>query len=247
MKLYFNGCSFTYGDGLGNPEKECWPSLVAKNYDSKYLNHAVSGGSNDRIVKGVITNINNFDKFYIGWTNYSRFVKYNPIDNYEIVFNPGLKLNFEFHQSTDLQVNYKKYKDFGKLYYKYWHNELYEFKGWLHQIILLQSLFENRKKDYAMINMLALISPWISPRNNFIENVKNLICFENMSDEQIYNEYNEINSLINQIDKSKFVFWDQRVQDYIIDKKLTISATDFHPNIAGHQEIARKVLSHDSN
>lgn len=247
MKLYFNGCSFTYGDGLNNPTTESWPSLVGKEYSVDYLNDAISGGSNDRIIKGVVTNISNYNKFYIGWSHYSRFVKYNPVNNYEICFNPRLDMDATLHYSKDLQNNFKKYKDFGNLYYKYWYNELYEFKGWLHQVILLQSLFDNRKKDYVMINMLATLKPWLSPRNIFIENIKNLVCFDNMSDDQLYNEYDEINALVNQIDKSKFVFWDYTAKDYILEKKLTISSTDSHPNTIGHQEIAKKVLIHDSN
>jgi hypothetical protein len=247
MKLYFNGCSFTYGDGLKDPASESWPSIVAKKYNLEYLNHAVSGGSNDRIIKGVITNLNNYNKFYIGWTSYSRFVKYNPVDNFEIVFNPQLNMDPTLHYSDDLKTNYQKYKNFGELYYKYWYNELYEFKGWLHQIILLQSLFEFRQKDYVMINMLPSIKPWLSPVDSFIENVKDLICFDKMSDEQIYNEYKEINMLISQVDISKFVFWDYTVYDLVTDNNLTISTHDCHPNISGHNAIARAVLIHDSN
>ena len=65
-KLYFNGCSFTYGSGLDNPADACWAALVAKHYNAEYKNDAVPGGSNDRIVKGVVTNIKNYDKFYLG-------------------------------------------------------------------------------------------------------------------------------------------------------------------------------------
>ena len=249
IKLYFNGCSFTYGDGLADPANDSWPSLIAKHYNAKYLNHAVNGGSNDRIVKGVVTNIKNYDKFYIGWSSYSRFVKYNPVDNFEICFTPILNLNVSLHYSDDLKTNYKKYKDFGKMYYKHWYNELYEFKGFLHQVILLQCLFEVNNKDYTMINMLSDIQPWVSPSDIFIENVKDLICFDDMSDDQIHNERKEINTLIDQIDLSKFVFWDYNVQSFIRrDEDLMISASnDQHPSVLGHKAIAKEVLLHDSN
>ena len=247
IKLYFNGCSFTYGDGLDDPTNNSWPSLIAKHYNATYLNHAVCGGSNDRIIKGVVTNIKNYDKFYIGWSSYSRFVKYNPVDNFEILFTPELALNASLHYSDDLKTNYKKYKDFGKMYYKHWYNELYEFKGFLHQVILLQCLFEVNNKDYTMINMLSHIQPWVSPSDIFIENVKDLICFDAMSDDQIHNERKEINTLIDQIDLSKFVFWDYNVQSFIKDKNLIISSDDKHPSVLGHKAIAKEVLLHDSN
>ena len=29
MKLYFNGCSHTYGDDLDDPKTSAWPSVVS--------------------------------------------------------------------------------------------------------------------------------------------------------------------------------------------------------------------------
>ena len=133
------------------------------------------------------------------------------------------------------------------MYYKHWYNELYEFKGFLHQVILLQCLFEVNNKDYTMINMLSHIQPWVSPSDIFIENVKDLICFDAMSDDQIHNERKEINTLIDQIDLSKFVFWDYNVQRFMKDKNLIISSDDTHPSVLGHKAIAKEVLLHDSN
>lgn len=37
------------------------------------------------------------------------------------------------------------------MYYKHWFNELFEFKKWLQQIILLQSFFDRHKKKYLML------------------------------------------------------------------------------------------------
>ena len=184
-KLYFNGCSFTYGAGLNDPVNESWPSLVANHYQAKFKNHAVLGGSNDRTVKGVVTNIKNYDRFYVCWTYYSRFVRYNPVDNYEVLFNVGSVMDPKIHHSDDLKNNYTKYSDFANLYYKYWYNELYEFKAYLHQVILLQSLFQTNNKDYVMLNAFADIVPWLSNEDNFIQSIKHLICFDRMSDKQI--------------------------------------------------------------
>ena len=245
-KLYFNGCSFTRGSGLDNPTDESWPALVAKYYNAEYKNDAVPGGSNDRIVKGVVTNIKNYDKFYVSWTYYSRFVKYNPVDNFEVLFNVASVFDPKDFHSDDLKHNYKKYQDLVDIYYKHWFNELYEFKGFLHQIILLQALFEVHRKDYVMLNT-SYIWPWLSPIESFIENVKDLICIDNMSDEQIYAEHKEINELISQIDKTKFVFWNYDIVSFIREHDFFISKDDGHPNADGHKAIAEKILAHDSN
>jgi hypothetical protein len=128
MRFYYNGCSFTYGDELNNPQKDAWPVLVSQHYNVDFLNDAVSGGTNQRSIYKTILNIDQFDFFVIAWTDYSRFTLYNPIDNFEINFNSQLTMDSSLHYSEDLKINYKKYKDFGTLYYKYWFNDLYEFK-----------------------------------------------------------------------------------------------------------------------
>jgi len=243
MKLYFNGCSFTYGDGIINPSQNAWPSLVSKKLHHMFTNDAVSGGSNDRIVYRTIKNVDYYDKFFIAWTSYSRFTKYNPVDNFEINFNPNLNLNASLHHSDDLKLNYNKYKDFGNMYYKYWYNELYEFKNWLQQIILLQRFLESKNKDYIMMNMLnSTLSNWLSSKQDFIANIKEFICFDQMSDEQIFNEFDEINQYADEINKEKFINWGGSIGDIIIQKKLTISISDSHPSIDGHKFITKLVL-----
>jgi len=147
MNLYFNGCSFTYGDELQDPKNSAWPPLVAKTLGCNSLNDAVICGSNERIVYKTLFASNDFDYFMIAWTDYTRFTEYNPVDNFEINFNASLTLDVSLHYSDDLKNNYKKYKNYGDLYYKYWFNELYQFKKWLQQIILLQSFFDVHKKN----------------------------------------------------------------------------------------------------
>lgn len=245
-KLYFNGCSFTYGSGLDNPADACWAALVAKHYNAEYKNDAVPGGSNDRIVKGVVTNIKNYDKFYVCWTYYSRFVKYNPVDNFEVLFTVGSVTGTKNSHNDKTKNNYTKYQEFVDIYYKHWFNELYEFKGFLHQIILLQSLFQVHRKDYVMLNT-SYIWPWLSPIDSFAENIKHMICFDKMSDEQIYREHKEINELVNQIDLTKFVFWNYDIVSFMRECNFFISKNDGHPNTDGHKAIAEKILAHDSN
>ena len=117
----------------------------------------------------------------------------------------------------------------------------------MHQVILLQSLFQTNNKDYVMLNAFADIVPWLSNEDNFIQSIKHLICFDRMSDKQIYNEHKEINELVNQIDITKFVFWKYDITSFIIANNLYLSKDDKHPNRYGHKAIAEKVLAHDSN
>ena len=49
MKLYVNGCSFSYGDELQNPEEERYSTHLGKLLDIDVVNKAWPGSSNERI------------------------------------------------------------------------------------------------------------------------------------------------------------------------------------------------------
>lgn len=210
MRLYFNGCSFTYGTELVNPKDFAWPALVAKSMGADFVNDAVSGGTNDRIMYKTILNLHDFDFFFIAWTSYARFTEYNPIDNYEINFNPALSIDSSLHHSDDLRKN-QKHISYGKIYYADWFNELYEFKKWLQQILLLQSLFKVNKKNCLMINTVDNnLNRWLQPKETFINSIKGLLpFFDHLNDSQIFTEYEQIQQLVSQIDQSMFIKWNE--------------------------------------
>ena len=90
MRLYFNGCSHTYGDDLLD-RTTAWPSLIAKKYNCNFLNDSVSGGTNQRIIYRTIKHIDQFDKFYIAWTYTNRFTRWRGDNNFEVNFNSQLR------------------------------------------------------------------------------------------------------------------------------------------------------------
>jgi hypothetical protein len=244
MSLYFNGCSFTYGDELVHPQVESWPSLVSSELQLSFCNDAVNGGTNERTVYKTMQNIDEYDCFFIAWTVYSRFTEYNPVDNFEINFTPGLNMNPSLHLSNDLKLNLWKYQDYGKLYYTHWYNELYEFKKWLHQIVLLQSFFKIHNKKYLMVNTFSnQLDKWLQPKEKFINSTRSLLTFfDHMNDYQLLQEHKHIQKLNNMIDRSTFVDWNH----------WSIQAVDPHcargPNghilKDGHREVAKKILEH---
>lgn len=115
MRFYFNGCSFTYGDELATPKKDSWPTLVASHLKTDFLNDSVSGGTNDRIIYKTLLNANDYDYFFIAWTTYTRFTEYNPIDNFEINFNPNLNLDPTIHLSDDLKKKLSKIQNIRRI------------------------------------------------------------------------------------------------------------------------------------
>ena len=201
MRIYACGCSFTYGDELKDPNISAWPAKLAEKLSASIDNNAVSGGTNTRTVYQTIKNTQeNYDLYLIAWTTYYRFTFYKSDNNFETNFNPNL--------THSLYGNEKFYYDWGNDLYKYWYNELFAFKLWLQQIIQLQQILKDKK--YLMLNTMENnLSKWLAPKESFTESVKDLINIDSMNDEQIFDEYNEIQYYISLIDFSKFYCWNK--------------------------------------
>ena len=70
MKIYFDGCSYTRGDELDNPEEERFSKIICDELGAEETNLALSGGSNDRIIRNLLVenNIEEYDYAVIQMT-----------------------------------------------------------------------------------------------------------------------------------------------------------------------------------
>jgi len=236
MKIYVNGCSFTYGDELTDPARNSWPILLGNKLNANVFNDAESGGSNYRLVYQTIKNLKEcYDLYILAWTNYARFTFYKSDNNFSINFNPLL--------THSMYGEEKFYADWGKSLYKFWYNELFSFKLWLQQIIQLQSLLEIKNSQYLMLNTFEnSLKSWSSDRHDFIDQVKPLINFEIMNDDQIFAEYEEIQYYISLIDTTKFYKWN----DFCITdlKQSFPSGSGGHILEQGHEKLAELLHHH---
>jgi len=236
MKIYFVGCSHTYGDDLVD-KSQSWPALIAKYYNCDFLNDAVSGGTNDRIIYRTIKHAQEFDLFYIAWTYTSRFTRYRSDNNHEVNFNSQL-IHSMYGQCPE-------FKDYGKLHYSTWHNELYCFKIWLQNIVLLQAYLNKINKPYVMVNTdNNLINRWNVNWPEFNYSVQSLLCFDNMDDRQLFHEHSEIQSLLRQIDTKTYIGWN----NWWLTKSCQLFPVGptGHSLQDGHRYIADYILANDS-
>ncbi len=139
MKIYFDGCSWTKGSELENKYEERFSRLVANHFDAEEYNIAMSGGSNDRIIRNLIieNNIENYDFVVIQMTFPSRteywegeWVKVSGKHHYNTwLYNRcGIKkgkLDEKFSEK------FKNHKEFWIYYYKH---------------VVTQKYFENKEK-----------------------------------------------------------------------------------------------------
>jgi hypothetical protein len=237
--LFFIGCSFTAGDDLDHPESQAWPALVSKSKNLTFENHAISGGTNERSVYHTIKNSDRFDHYYIAWTFITRFTRYRKDNNFEINFNHQL--------CNGLYEKNLEFSAYGKIHYQYWYNELFAFKTWLQQIILLQCFFKEKNLSYTMINSADNnLARWSSCWELFNDNVKSLLCFDQMNNEQLFSEHKEIQKLIDNIDKKNFIGWGEWSIQKNIAWHFPRGKTN-HPLTEGHQAIADYILTYDTH
>lgn len=241
MKLYFGGCSSTYGQGLADPVNESWPTLVSKNLGFEFLNNAVPGSSNQRTVLHSIQNIDKFDYFFIQWAKISRFTLSDPENQWEVNFNQSLNNNHYRNQD--------KFKTFSKYYYTYWENPYYDYVNYLSQVILLQSFFKSRNKPYLML-VSDTIHAMPFPHNleklsllDFKDRFKRRCDITHLTDSLLESMCDKVNHLIGCIDKSTFI----DNGNFNMETATPTLTECRHPTSEGHRITADTVLAHFKN
>jgi len=227
--LWSTGCSHTYGNDLED-KTLAWPYILAEMLSTECHNNASSGGSNERIVYETVKAFP-ADLYVIAWTYTTRFTRYDQ-NNYQINFNPGLV--------HDLYSNKYEFTQYAKLHYTFWYNQLYSFKLWLQQIILVQKYLKNKNQKYLMLTAAnnqykTFVTEWI----DFNHSIKDHTCFDQMDDIQLQSEHAEIQRYIDDIDTNCY---------YKIDKFCITDLNDEYPTgethhllEEGHRELANRL------
>jgi hypothetical protein len=109
MHIFYNGCSYTWGDELQNKEQERYGTLVSNHYNASHVNISERGRSNDAIARTTMEwfiNGNTCDLAIIQWTVISRIDGYDPLRKQYIFV------------TTQTQTKWAEY------YKKYYHDQL---------------------------------------------------------------------------------------------------------------------------
>ena len=120
MKIYFDGCSWTEGAELKNPEEERYSKIICNKLGAEEYNLGKGGGSNDRIIRNLVVenNIGEYDLAVIQMTFPARTEYYN--DRW-IRVNPRHNYNKWLHgEGGDIRRLGEKFidhNDFWKYYY----------------------------------------------------------------------------------------------------------------------------------
>ena len=232
--LWATGCSHTYGDDLQD-KTQAWPYLLANMLDLECVNNAVSGGSNERTIYQTVKSQPSTLKV-IAWTHIERTTRYDQDNNFEVNFNP--------HLIHKLYANDYAFKEYGKLHYSKWYNDLYAFKNWLQQIILLQKYLQDQ--PYIMISAADnRYSCYTADWENFNTSIQDFVCFDTMNDDQLHAEHCEIQQYIDLIDTRCYY----NIQDFHITQlsKTYPTGPTGHLLEEAQQEIAKRLYPLCSN
>jgi len=157
MKIYFDGCSRTWGGELENREQERFSSLICKKLDAEEYNISRGGASNERIVRQLLVenDITDYDLAIIQMTFPSRT---------EYFYQKWRGVSI---QDTQLWKPWKKKKkrfeheDFWTYYY----DKIYcEYHGSIKERITYQII-----KDHCKVNNVPLI---LMTNNNWDTDLK---------------------------------------------------------------------------
>ena len=123
MKIYFDGCSWTKGAELENPEEERFSKLVCNELGAEETNIAVSGGSNDRMIRNLLVekNIEDYDLAVIQMTLPARTEYY---DDKWVRMNPPHNFSQPFYQRQSITKWLDKVGMKHGDFWKYWYTHV---------------------------------------------------------------------------------------------------------------------------
>jgi hypothetical protein len=250
-KLLFAGCSFTAECGFTkeNAAKYHWPILLSKHYDSTYTNIAIGGMSNDEIFYRLVEASTHayYDLIIVNWSSIGRkWVYYSDknIDDFTVANHHNMLNDVNF-----MDEELKKYL---KLHYSYFDNHYIALKHWLLQINALQNIFSNKNQKYIFIkgfsNYIAEVSKVKFLNEQFVmfsEELKKLFDFHNRPDYYILEKINVLKSLIETIDRSKWINFDGLS---FLDMQIDYADDQSHPGAETNKLLVNKLIEHiDTN
>lgn len=204
MKLLAVGDSFTYGEELDDISN-AWPYLLGKIIGYEVTNLGQPASSNDKIVRKVLENYHDYDLIIIAWSHYARIELADEYGIYDIW--PGSNEAVFHHKDISFR------KDIVKYITRY-HNDSFNIKRYLGQVVLLQNFLENNSKKYLMVNTFG---------NNFLRLFMR----------------KEFSILTDQIDQSRFLGWPD--EQFVTWTHHAPKGPNGHFLEEGHQLVAEKI------
>jgi hypothetical protein len=207
-KSLFIGCSFTAdcGFNIDNQPKYHWPQLVCQHTGHQIVNLAIGGMSNNEIFLRTIEAItlNDFDLVVIMWSEASRFWAYRSDHNVDdfTILNSGIAKGFKCLEDST--------KWYSQLHYTHFNNQYVNTKSWLMYCLALEKMLKIQTIPYVFIKGFDnyvddFANATYTNRFNNVEQLQDLLDFNNRPDDYILKKIKVIQSLIQAQDQSRWL------------------------------------------
>ena len=241
MILLSNGCSFTEGYDLPSKESS-WPYQLGSILNYNVVNLALGGSSNDRIYRTTVEYLNTHsdpDLAIIGWTIFNRA---------ELSSANGLYLRLT---NTDALADTTELTQDLSNVHKFWltnlYNEYINYRNWLHNILHLQNYFAVKNINYRFFS--AFSTNYIM---DFITGSELALLLADQSFQwrdrsryapcrDIHKEYQELATLVNQIDLSCWVMYNKHTMQSFLDTYNCARDATGHYLEDGHKHWAEQI------
>ena len=221
MKIYFDGCSWTWGSELENENEERYSKLICDHLGAEETNLSMCGGSNDRIVRNLLVenDIEKYDAAFIQMTIPLR-TEYLKVSRWEEDkwTRVSIRKRFEnwLHEDSETLIGDKEYYD------------------------TALSKFDSERKKLVADDITKFWRYYYTR----VANIKYFQTKEKIHLETIRNTCKAkgvplVLSTINTYSNLDF--------DYVMKVKKVTSAPKGHPNKLGHKIIANDLLKHYEN
>lgn len=240
MKVCFNGCSFTVGEGFDkNNRKYVYDRLLTDKFGFDSTNIALSGSSNytifmrsaDAIIKG------SYDLVFVQWSMLNR-IWLSPGPNCYYFLNDG----FQTFKYRELSLSAKEKLRFDNTLLMMNHDyqnifDLIDYCGILNEL-------SRNKTNLIHINGLV---PWsqdlampleVNSLANFLSDYsKQLLDFDNRTDEEIIKYFAALQNKFNELDTSNWV----NIFESFGENAIDVGPLGHHPGIKSHQWMADQI------
>lgn len=246
LKVCFNGCSFTWGDGFSKTDRELfiYDRLVSRHFDLDHTNVAVKGSSNATIFmrSAEIIMSGQYDMNFVQWSALNR-VWFSPGPNVYYAVNDEKTPDYRYR---DLYIS-KSQKTNLKNLLALLNHDYQNIIDLISYCKILNIMAQQTNTKVFYINGLV---PWtddlIRPLSDdlgatlsdYTRNV--LLEFDSRDDDEIIKYFEHLQTKFSALDQSNWI----NLFDPFLKNMIDIGPLGHHPGIKSHRLMADKIINY---
>ena len=213
-RIVASGCSFTYGQGLSNPEMESWPAQLANLLGAECVNLGMPGMGNEHVLSSIV---DYFSENPHAKNNSLVLPCFSSYSRVEFWSRNKASAHYETVKWTTI-INSRQNIGFNKNFFEQMFDEKYYYNRYLRIIISLQSILKAWEVPYLMFEGVSG-----NPHKNMLV-------------------HNDVRSLLNEVNREHWLRFATGNLDTMTSPSERFP--DGHPNVNAYKEMADILYKH---